>query len=200
MKKQKANLDEFINELTADDSPTIPTETTAPDEPTTEEAPNPIEEPAEEQKPEPIEEPALEETPQPEKKKETRGRKKKNLTDIKSELDNGQPAPATNQVIEEAKKDVSHLVNGYILLMVLDFIAPMILVFIFSFFNKNAAKVDKSNLQMTNAEAKKLEPLADEVAKQVLSGLNPLVLFGICYFGTMGMKMQIELIRVQNKN
>jgi hypothetical protein len=199
MKKQKANIDEFINELTGEDNPTTPTETQADEtptenEPAQEETPQPIEEPTQEPTPEPIEEPA------PEKKKETRGRKKKNLTDIKSELDNGQPAPATNQVIEEAKKDVSHLVNGYILLMVLDFIAPMVLVFIFSFFNKNAAKVDKSNLQMTNAEAKKLEPLADEVAKQVLSGLNPLVLFGICYFGTMGMKLQIELIRVQNKN
>jgi hypothetical protein len=199
MKKQKANLDEFINELTGEDNPTTPTETQADETPTENEpaqepTPEPIEEPAQEPTPDPIEEPA------PEKKKETRGRKKKNLTDIKSELDNGQPAPATSQVIEEAKKDVSHLVNGYILLMVLDFIAPMVLVFIFSFFNKNAAKVDKSNLQMTNAEAKKLEPLADEVAKQVLSGLNPLVLFGICYFGTMGMKLQIELIRVQNKN
>jgi hypothetical protein len=167
-------------------------------EPTSEPEPQPEPEPTPEPVKEPEPEPQPEPTPEPEKKKETRGRKKKSLTDVKNELGNSSGAEKTNAV-EEAKNDIAHLINGYMFLMVLDFVAPLAIKFIFGMFNKKAKKIDTSDLMLTKEESKKLEPLADEVAKSLLSGMNPILLFFVCYGGATAFKLQFALAKIEAK-
>jgi hypothetical protein len=164
--------------------------------------PEPVQEPEPVNEPEPVQEPEPEPTPEPVqepvKKVETRGRKKKTLTDVKSEI--GSKAGAEqNNAVEEAKRDISHLINGYMFLLVLDFVAPMAVKFIFGFFNKKAKLIDTADLMLTKEESKKLEPLADEVAKTLLSGMNPILLFFVCYGGVTAFKVQFALSKIETK-
>ena len=143
--------------------------------------------------------PAQEQTEAPAPKKvETRGRKKKNINEIKTELKNApSEAAKNNAIVEEAKDEMSELVNGYMLLIILDFAAPFLFCFAFKFIDKRAEKIDISKIQLTDNEIKKLSPLADVVAKQLLKDFSPITLFFLSYVSITGIKFYSELSKIK---
>lgn len=65
----------------------------------------------------------------------------------------------------------TELINGYMLILIIDTLVPRVLRFF--------SKKQLSDLKLTSEEIKELEPLADVVAKKMLSKLSPETLFFI---------------------
>lgn len=82
----------------------------------------------------------------------------------------------------EAKKEFKVYINGAMFLLALDFVFPGVISMAYNFFND--AKVDRSDLCMTEDERKEMQPLADEVVQELLKGLSPLQQF-LIYTGVM---------------
>lgn len=131
------------------------------------------------------------ETPAPEKKK--RGRPKKGevpadetfkkpeqnssniFDDIKKEVQDNeknlqQPNGTEQSEIHKAAKNV---VDGYMLLTLLDTFFPMII----KMFIKKSKLLKDKDIQLTKDQKIHLEPIADEVAQGLLSFLDPVTLF-----------------------
>ena len=147
--------------------------------------------------PEVIQPQAAEQTPgEPEKKK--RGRPKKAETpkeptfekpkdagsifdDIKKEVEaneqslnqlntaNGTPGESS---IHTAAKNI---VDGYMLLTLMDTFFPMILKVVY----KKASKLKDKQIQLSKDQKEHLEPIADEISQQLLSFMDPVSLFFI---------------------
>lgn len=135
-------------------------------------------------------------TPAPEKKK--RGRPKKSevkeeteefkkpensgsiFDDIKKEVENNekvlqQPSTGENGEISQIHQAAKNVVDGYMLLTLLDTFFPMII----KMFVKKAKGLRDKDIQLTKDQKIHLEPIADEVAQGLLSFLDPVTLFFI---------------------
>jgi hypothetical protein len=87
----------------------------------------------------------------------------------------------------EAPEDVSPMANvvtGYMLLILCDAVIPSALCMLMNNARKKKGKkpLESTNLKLSKREREDLEPIADEVAKIILKGVDPVILF----FGMMG--------------
>ena len=89
-------------------------------------------------------------------------------------------APAQNQV------DISKYISGALLLMMIDFLLPILFTFVYP---KLKRLKDKKKLKMTKDERKELEPIADECIKQVAMKLAPLEAMGLMLLFVYGGKI-----------
>ncbi len=144
--------------------------------------------------------------PKEQPKAETRGRKKGTTKEVieakKQETTQAQEPKKTISLFDELKThpsankltnvvnnlpttgtpqpitiDASKFVNGSMLLIVMDAMMPFALVKIISFFNEDAKKIDRKKLKLDKDEKEELKELANEVAKYVFSGMNPIAAF-----------------------
>lgn len=125
----------------------------------------------------------------PEKPRFTIGSEPKNDFDtFKSDLagfnqstqnaDKTEPAEEIIEPNEPAKtisSESAELVQGYMLLMFIDFIFPVAISFLFNKFNTKFY-VDSKDLDLTDDEFRKLEPIADKAALYLNLRLNPALL------------------------
>ena len=88
--------------------------------------------------------------------------------------------PAQNQV------DISKYISGALLLMMIDFLLPILFTFVYP---KLKRLKDKKKLKMTKDERKELEPIADECIKQVAMKLAPMEAMGLMLLFVYGGKI-----------
>jgi hypothetical protein len=157
--------------------------------------------------PTPVPDPTATEPTAPEKKK--RGRPKK--TDPKPDGDapKFEKPKESSSIFDEIKKEVENneknlnqlnnptgtpegetpihsavknIVDGYMLLTLMDTFFPMLLKLAY----KKAKKLKDKDIQLSKDQKEHLEPIADEIAQQLLSFMDPVSLFfvmaGAMYF------------------
>lgn len=99
-----------------------------------------------------------------ETKKETRGRKRKSKF----------------KTTVEGKE----IISGFLLLLVIDIIFPNIIMFVNNKFAKE--KIKSKGLQLTKEQRNELQPIADEVAKEIMLNASPILILtlalGSIYF------------------
>lgn len=79
---------------------------------------------------------------------------------------------------------MANVVTGYMLLIICDAVIPSFICLLANNQRKKKGKkpLEASNLKLDKREREDLEPIADEVAKTILKGVDPVILF----FGMMG--------------
>lgn len=99
-----------------------------------------------------------------EQKKETRGRKRKSK--FKTTI--------------EGKE----VISGFLLLLIIDIIFPNIIMFINNRYAKT--KIKSNQLQLSQTQRNELQPIADEVAKEIMINASPVLILilalGSIYF------------------
>jgi len=151
--------------------------------------------------PQPTPTPATDPTPAPKKRgrpkkgeapKETPLEKPKEagsiFDEIKKEVENNEKslndlnAPGTNPGDTPIHSAVKNIVDGYMLLTLMDTFFPMILKLAY----KKAKKLKDKDIQLSKDQREHLEPIADEISQQLLSFMDPVSLFfvmsGAMYF------------------
>ena len=78
---------------------------------------------------------------------------------------------------KEKERQFSNFVSGYLFLLCIDTLLPELLIFLFSRYDKKFREVDKKDLKLTADEKKELEPLADEVVKELFGTMSPVSQF-----------------------
>ena len=111
----------------------------------------------------------IDETSAIQNEKSKRGRKPKNSVN--------DPQP----VIES-----SPVITGALMMMLIDLALPHLMAFANNKLNKKGKKIKASDLQMTNDQRKELEPVADQVAKEMMLQANPLTVLIISMIGIYG--------------
>ena len=117
----------------------------------------------------------------PEQKQQTPKLENDIFSQIKNEIDSNQAqqdffnTPQANET-PAAPPTPTFLLDGYLILAFADVLCPEVVKFIF---RKKLASVETSKLMLTEQQKKSLEPLADEIAKQVSGYINPLHAFFI---------------------
>lgn len=111
---------------------------------------------------------------------------------------------ASSGIIDEANKfnsqtldqktqnEVSALINGSMLLMCIDFIAPGVILWFLKFVDPKYKQIKAAKIKLTKEEKKDLEPLADAVAKQLLLNISPMAAFTILITFAYGSKIMAE--------
>lgn len=101
--------------------------------------------------------------------------------------------PELIQTIEEIKPEpsaVEHVqltepqkvfISGRMFLMMINFIAPEAFAMMYNLFNKKQ-KIKSDDLKLTDEEKNEVEPLADEVAREIMSNTSPMTQF-LMYMG-----------------
>lgn len=128
-----------------------------------------------------------EEKPKEQKPKENLFDKLKR--DIEENKTNINPEQETNktEVVQPVQPEQKSIINGYMLLLISDLFFPSLIKIIF----KKASKDIKiKELQLSSYQKESLEPLADAVASQVLSYVDPLTLFFVVLGGTYYMNFE----------
>jgi hypothetical protein len=98
---------------------------------------------------------------------------------IKAEIDTNQQqqeqfnSPAQG-IVESQTTQPSFLLDGYMLLAFTDAIIPEVIKMLFK---KKLANVDTSNIMLNEKQKKSLEPLADEMSRQISGYINPMYAF-----------------------
>lgn len=102
---------------------------------------------------------------------------------------NPTPSQPTRPVI-----DISEFINGYMLLMCLDYSFPLVTKYVVGFFNKKYKHLNDKGveaLKLTTKEWEKLEPMADAVVKVLFYNMPPEMAFLLMYcvmsFGKISM-------------
>lgn len=153
--------------------------------------------------------PTIEPQPETDKKKRTRDymreyqrRKRAKLKEqqtetVQPETVKGTDEPELIQTIEEIKpseavveeaKQLSQpervYITGRMFLFMINFVAPELFAYLWNTFRKNQ-QVKSEDIKLTTEEVAEIEPLADEVTKEILGTLSPLTQFlmylSICY-------------------
>jgi hypothetical protein len=150
---------------------------------------------------------APEETPAPEKKK--RGRPKKGEPKADGDAPKFEKPKEAGSIFDEIKKEVEaneqslnnlntqggtqpgetpihsavkNVIDGYMLITLMDTFFPVILKLAW----KKAKKLKDKDIQLSKDQREHLEPIADEISQQLLSFLDPVSLFfimaGAMYF------------------
>jgi len=112
MKKNKTE-DEIILDIISEEPAQEPTP-----------APEPEPEPTPAPEPQPEPEPTQTAEPTTEKKKETRGRKKKNVSSAKDKFADFKPIEEPAPAQAQAEPVYNNLISGYMLLMIIDVLMP----------------------------------------------------------------------------
>ncbi len=159
----------------------------------------------------------LETEPQSQTFKETSGEEKlnsffdeyeqapsKDNTEVKTEPIN-EPISEPTQVqnignqftsSQSSKPSLNVLVNGYMLLTIMDIVFPIGIKFIFGLFNKEAKSVNISALKLEPEQKESLRPMADQVAVYIFEKVNPLTMFVLMSSFYYATNLQSEI----NKN
>lgn len=94
-----------------------------------------------------------------------------------------QQAVATAAITTPGTPDVANLIDGYIVLLILDAICPQTIKFLFK---KKFEGIPADAIGLTETQKKSLEPLADQIAKYLVGYVNPLYAFlmvsGLMYY------------------
>jgi hypothetical protein len=94
-----------------------------------------------------------------------------------------QQAVATAAITTPGTPDVANLIDGYIVLLILDAICPQTIKFLFK---KKFEGIPADAISLTETQKKSLEPLADQIAKYLVGYVNPLYAFlmvsGLMYY------------------
>ena len=85
-----------------------------------------------------------------------------------------QTAPAPEQKLPEA----TVILNGYMVLVIADFVIPSIISIALPMFS--GYTIDTKRLKLDKDEKRELKPFADEAAKSLVLNMSPLQLFLIC--------------------
>lgn len=94
------------------------------------------------------------------------------------------------------KPSLNVLVNGYMLLTIMDIVFPIGIKFIFGLFNKEAKSVNISALKLEPEQKESLRPMADQVAVYIFEKVNPLTMFVLMSSFYYATNLQSEI----NKN
>jgi hypothetical protein len=109
--------------------------------------------------------------------------------EIKKEVENNEKslndlnnAPGSTPGETPIHSAVKNIVDGYMLLTLMDTFFPMLLKLAY----KKAKKLKDKDIQLSKDQKEHLEPIADEISQQLLSFLDPVSLFfimaGAMYF------------------
>jgi len=93
---------------------------------------------------------------------------------------------------EEEKKHFTNFVSGYLFLICLDTILPEMLIYIFGIYDKKFKQINSKNLKLEKSEIEMLEPLADEVVKELFGTMSPVSQFIFTLTFLYGGKLMIE--------
>jgi hypothetical protein len=195
MKKNKTE-DEIILNIISEEPSQEPTP--AP-EPQPEPEPTPAPEPQPEPEPTPAPEPEPTQTAEPttEKKKETRGRKKKNVSSAKDKFAEFKPVDEPAQAQATAEPVYNNLISGYMLLMIIDVLMPYLSFLICKLLLKK--EIDWKKIKIGSSELKEFEPIADEVAKKISMKITPEIALTIMLGGLYFTKTALVLTETENK-
>lgn len=83
------------------------------------------------------------------------------------------------------------IITGGLLILLIDLALPNIIAFANNKFSKTK-KIKASELQLTEEERKQLEPLAEQVAKEMSMKANPLTVLIVSLVGMYGMKLMMQ--------
>jgi hypothetical protein len=115
--------------------------------------------------------------------KSKRGRKKGQKNGMKA--DDIFSDPDQSQQVND-----NPIITGALLVMLIDIALPNIIVLINNKVSKSKIKVN--TLQLTDDEKKSIEPLAEQVAKEMSVKANPLTVLIISLVGMYGMKLMVQ--------
>jgi hypothetical protein len=94
-----------------------------------------------------------------------------------------QQATATAAITTPGTPDVANLIDGYIVLLIMDAICPQTIKMLFK---KKFEGIPADAISLTETQKKSLEPLADQIAKYLVGYVNPLYAFlmvsGLMYY------------------
>ena len=102
-------------------------------------------------------------------------------------------APTANENPQINKIQLS----GKMLLLLIDFVFPLLSLKIVSMFDSRAQKIKVSEIKLTKEEKTELEPFADEVSKYLTEYINPLYALPILLTITYSGKIMIALENVK---
>ena len=98
----------------------------------------------------------------------------------------------TEKMQEDEKKFYNNYVSGYLFLICIDAVFPELLIQLFSFYDKKFKQINPKNLKLEQSEIKELEPLADEVVKELLGQMNPTSQFLLAIAFLYGGKLMVH--------
>ena len=162
-------------------------------------------EPAPKPEPEHVETPVTDESKQAEDsfenflneyKQEKTETEAQNGEDLKNEV-KGEQAPTEQP---KPKADLSKVINGKMLLMLMNFIMPAAIKFLFGLFDKRAKKVSINDIALDQGQIEILSESADLVAVYIFEKANPMVIFFICSGAMYGANFAGALQEIPKEN
>ena len=94
-----------------------------------------------------------------------------------------QQAAATAAITTPGTPEVANLIDGYIVLLIMDAVCPAVIKIILK---KKLVNVPASAIGLTDNQKRSLEPLADNIARYMVGHVNPLYAFlivsGLMYY------------------
>lgn len=102
-----------------------------------------------------------------------------NFDEMRAQVQQNQQAQQQAQIVQPTETpatEIVKLIDGYMLLAMLDVACPVLLKFLLK---KQLAAVPASKMQLTNSQKESLEPLADLAALEIQKYVNPMVAFTI---------------------
>ena len=162
---------------------------------------------------------ATEPAPAP-KKKDGRGRPRK----IDSQQKDGPAAPKTNTPDDEAElkaklgdfkpvndgttagqpptpeqQKTAIIISGAAFLSMVDFIAPKLILFVYSFIDDRAKHIKQDELKLTPSQIKELEQVAGEVSKIVFQDINPIAAFAVMVSVSYFANIEEAMLKAEDK-
>lgn len=80
----------------------------------------------------------------------------------------------------EAEVNAVKYITGSLLLMLIDAVAPSILIKVLGMTNEKFKKLNSKKVRLSKDQREDLEPLANEAVKQMTINMNPLTAFFVC--------------------
>ena len=97
--------------------------------------------------------------------------------------------------------NISKMVNGYMLLTLMDVVFPSAIKFLFGMIDKRAKNIKVKDVALTKEQKEALNDAADQVAVYIFEKVNPLVIFVICsaVFYGQNFTMALDEIKKEDK-
>lgn len=86
------------------------------------------------------------------------------------------------------------ILTGALFLTIIDMLLPMLIAIVNNYASKN--KIKHEDLQLTREQQKQLEPIADEVMKEIEMNANPVAIMIIAMAGIYGMNFMAAKFNV----
>jgi hypothetical protein len=95
--------------------------------------------------------------------------------------------------VSEPQPSISEtpIISGALMMMLIDLALPQLICFANNKLNKKGKKIQASALQMTPEQRKELEPVAEQVAKEMMLQANPLTVLIISMIGIYGINFMM---------